>query len=63
MLLRYIIWLILIFIAAKIVGSIIIYIRKLLTPNQHIKDRGQDKKVGEYKNVEEIPYEDVSQKE
>ncbi|MBI2428969.1 MAG: hypothetical protein HYV29_09290 [Ignavibacteriales bacterium] len=62
MLLRFILWMILFFIAAKIIGATIRYLRRTLTPNRHIKDQQKRSNVEEYKNVEDVPYEDVSNK-
>lgn len=57
--LRVIIWIILLFIAVKIAGSIVRYIRKIMTPNRHVVDASARPKEP-YNNVEDIPYEDVS---
>lgn len=63
MLFRFILWMILIFFAVKIIGSALQYLRRLLTPNQHIKNSGQRRYVRDNSDVEDIPYEDVSKKE
>ncbi|MEW5797389.1 MAG: hypothetical protein AB1728_00150 [Bacteroidota bacterium] len=62
MLLRFILWMIIVFIAAKIIGSTLRYLRRLATPNRHIKDQRHETKVDEYKDVEDVPYEDISDK-
>lgn len=63
MLLRFILWTILIFIAAKILGGILRYLRRALTPNLHVKNQRNQSKVEESKDVEDIPYEDISNKQ
>lgn len=62
MLLRFILWMILFFIAAKIIGTALRYVRRLLTPNKHIQDPGTRNNGKKYTNVEDVPYEDVSNK-
>ena len=62
MLLRYIFWLIVAFIAVKIAGEIIRYLRRLLTPNQHIKNPIQQQRAEKYNNVEDVPYEEIPDK-
>ena len=62
MLLRFIFWTIIIFIAAKIIGSTLRYLRRIATPNRHIKDHQRETKVDEQKDVEDVSYEDVSDK-
>lgn len=59
MMLRVIIWIILLFIAVKIAGSIVRYIRKIMTPNRHVVDANARPKEP-YTHVDDIPYEDVS---
>lgn len=62
MLLRFIIWMIIMFIAVKIAGVVIRYIRELLNPNLHIKNSGRRKNIEEEHTVEDIPYEDITDK-
>jgi hypothetical protein len=62
MLLRFIIWMIIIFIAAKIAGVIIRYIRALITPNRHINNSRHQQTIKEEHSIEDIPYEDVTDK-
>ena len=63
MLLRFILWTILIFIAAKIIGITLRYLRRALTPNLHIKNHRNQSKIEDSKDVEDVPYEDVSNKQ
>jgi hypothetical protein len=58
MMLRVIIWIILLFIAVKIAGSLVRYIRKIMTPNRRVVDAAARPKEP-YTNVEDIPYVDV----
>jgi hypothetical protein len=61
MLIRFIFWMILSFIAAKLIGQFIRYIRQLFIPNQHIQDTSKQQ-VKKYSNVEDVPYEEISDK-
>lgn len=59
MLLRFILWTIILFIAGKIIGGIIRSVRLFLTPNKHIspvETRGNKK---DYSDVQDIPYEEI----
>ena len=62
MLLRYIFWLIVAFIAVKVAGEIIRYIRRLLTPNKHIKNHIQQQRAEKYTDIEDVPYEEIQDK-
>lgn len=59
MLLRFILWLIIIFIAGKIVGSVVVYLRKVLTPNKHVSSIDKKKSQEKYEDVEDVPYEEL----
>lgn len=60
-LLRVILWVILLFIAAKIIGSAIRFVRTLLSPARTtIKSTAKDPES--YSNVEDVPYEEVPDK-
>ena len=62
MLLRFIFWMIVAFIAVKIAGEIFRYIRRLLIPNQHIKNHIQQQRAEKYTNIEDVPYEEIQDK-
>lgn len=57
--LRYILWIILIFIVVKIAGEIIRYVRQLLTPNNHIKSSIQHREE-KGSGIEDVPYEEIN---
>jgi len=59
MILRVIIWIILIFIAVKIAGVLVRYVRMLMTPNRHIVD-ASTQPTERSTPIEDVPYEDVS---
>jgi hypothetical protein len=63
MMLRFLSWMILIFIVAKIVGKIIRSIRIALTPNNDIMNTKQQPQTRNGKIVEDIPYEEVKDKQ
>lgn len=62
MLIRFIFWMIVAFVLVKIAGEIIRYIRKLLIPNQHIKNSIQQQRAEKYNNIEDVPYEEIPDK-
>lgn len=60
--LRFIIWMIIFFIAAKIIGRVVRYVRLLFTPNNDILKHDQ-RSHGETANtIEDIPYEEIKEK-
>jgi hypothetical protein len=61
--LRFIAWMILFFIGAKIVGQIIRAIRLALTPNKNVEIKNQRPHARNGKIVEDIPYEEVKEKQ
>jgi|GEM_PF-4260629 len=63
MLLRFIIWLIIIFIVVKILSVGIRYLRRLFHTNLHIKNFTNIRTANKNNTIEDIPYEDVSDKE
>lgn len=60
MLLRFIIWMIITFIAVKFVGTVLRALRTLLTPNSHIGSVPPRRHPFASRQVDDIPYEDVS---
>jgi hypothetical protein len=60
---RFIIWMILVFIAAKILGQVIRSIRLLLTPNKDVLNRKSGQAYGKQKSIEDIPYEEIKEKQ
>jgi hypothetical protein len=54
---------ILIFIAAKILGQVIRSIRLLLTPNKDVLNRKSGQAYGKQKSIEDIPYEEIKEKQ
>jgi len=62
MLIRFIFWMIVAFIAVKIAGEILRYVRGLLYPNQHIKNTIHQQRAEKYTNVEDVPYEEIDDK-
>jgi len=63
MMLRFLAWMIIFFIAAKIVGQIIRSIRIALTPNKDVMNSKQQPSRRNGKIVEDIPYEEVKDKQ
>jgi len=63
MMLRFLAWMILFFIGAKIVGKIIRSIRIALSPNNDILNTKQQPRTRNGKIVEDIPYEEVKDKQ
>ena len=60
--LRFIVWMIIFFIAAKITGQLVRYVRLLFTPNKDILKHDQ-RSHGQTKNtIEDIPYEEIKDK-
>jgi hypothetical protein len=62
MILRFLIWIIVIFTVAKIIGQIIRAIRLALTPNKDVLKSNQQPPTRNGKIVEDIPYEEVKDK-
>lgn len=60
MLFRFIIWMIITFIAVKFVGTVLRALRTLLTPNSHIGTVPPRRHPFARRPVDDIPYEDVS---
>lgn len=63
MMLRFLAWMVIFFIGAKIVGQIIRSIRLALTPNKDILNTKQQPPTRNRKSVEDIPYEEVKDKQ
>jgi hypothetical protein len=60
-LLRVIVWVIFIYLAAKLIGVMIRYVRRMMMPHHDsIKQRPKDKE--QYPDVEDVPYEDIPDK-
>jgi hypothetical protein len=57
--LRFIIWMIIVFIAGKIIGQVIRSIRLLMTPNRDVMRRAPRTPFSRRTPVEDIPYEEV----
>ena len=62
MLIRFIFWMIMVFILVKIAGEIFRYLRRLLNTNLHIKNPIQQQRAEKYTNVEDVPYEEIPDK-
>ncbi len=60
--LRFILWMIMVLVAAKIVGQIVRYIRHLLTPNKDVLTRGGKSRDRSANRIEDIPYEEIKEK-
>jgi hypothetical protein len=60
-LLRIIVWVILLFIAAKIIGSVLRFVRSMLSPPRDTI-KSTTKNPEPYSNVEDVPYEEVPDK-
>lgn len=60
-LLRVIVWVILLFLAAKIIGSVLRFLRTMLSPPRNTI-KSTSKKPDSYSNVEDVPYEEVPDK-
>ena len=56
---RFIIWMIVVFIAAKILGQTIRYLRLLMTPNRDVLTRKDRSPFEKKKPIEDIPYEEI----
>ncbi len=63
MMFRFLAWLALFFIVTKIVAQVFRAIRLALTPNKDIMNFNQQPKTGNKKTVEDIPYEEVKDKQ
>lgn len=62
MMLQFILWMIFVYIAAKIIGQLLRTIRRLLTPNRDIRHRSTASAPRRGKNIEDIPYEEIKDK-
>ncbi|MFZ4620201.1 MAG: hypothetical protein ACOYNS_06570 [Bacteroidota bacterium] len=60
--LRFIIWMIFVYIAAKIIGQLVRTVRLLLTPNRDVLNRNARPTVRGKKDIEDIPYEEIKDK-
>ncbi len=58
---RFIIWMIIVFIGAKILGQVIRSIRLLLTPNKDVLNRNVSSTCSKQKPIEDIPYEEIKE--
>jgi hypothetical protein len=63
MMIRFLAWMVIFFVAVKIVGQIIRAIRLALTPNKDILNSNQQSRTRSGKIVEDIPYEEVKDKQ
>ncbi len=63
MMFRFLAWMVLFFVVAKIVGQVIRAIRLALTPNKDVLNSIQQPHTRNGKNVEDIPYEEVKDKQ
>jgi hypothetical protein len=63
MMLRFLTWMVIFFIAVKIIGQIIRSIRSALTPNNDVMNSNQQPRTRNGKVVEDIPYEEVKDKQ
>lgn len=63
MMFRIIIWMIIIFIAGKIVGQLIRYVRLLMTPNRDVLNHKVHSSFNGKKTIEDIPYEEIKEKQ
>jgi hypothetical protein len=62
MMIRFIIWMIIVFIVSKILGQMIRYVRLMLTPNRDILNHRKESPLNEKKPIEDIPYEEIKDK-
>ena len=62
MMLQFILWMIFVYIAAKIIGQLLRTIRRLLTPNRDVQNRSTINTTRRGKQVEDIPYEEIKDK-
>lgn len=60
--LRFIVWMIIFFVAAKIVGLVIRSVRMMLTPNKDVLNRRTAAPFRRANTVEDIPYEEINDK-
>ena len=60
--LRFIIWMVIFFIAAKITGQLVRYVRLLFTPNKEILTHDRRSKGRTTNAIEDIPYEEIKEK-
>jgi hypothetical protein len=59
--LRFIIWMILVFIAGKIIGQVVRSVRLLLTPNRNVSTHQPRGPFRRSHPVEDIPYEEIKE--
>jgi len=57
--LRFIVWMIIVFVAAKILGQVIRTIRLMLTPNRDIAKKTSASPYSRHTSIEDIPYEEI----
>ena len=60
--LRFIIWMIIVFIAGKILGQVIRSVRRLLTPNRDVRKHEPRGPFRPSHPVEDISYEEIKEK-
>lgn len=60
--LRFIFWMILVFIVTKILGQVILTVRLLLTPNKDVQKRSGRAPFRQQHPIEDIPYEEIKEK-
>lgn len=61
--LRFIIWIIIIFIAAKIISMVVRSVRLYFTPNKDVFTRKTQQRTKQAKEIEDIPYEEIKDKQ
>lgn len=61
--LRFIIWMIVVYIAAKIIGTLIRSIRLYFTPNKDVFSPHSPSPLDRQKKIEDIPYEEIKDPE
>ncbi len=60
--LRFIVWMIIFFVAAKITGRLIRYVRLQFTPNKEVLKHDQRSHGPPANTIEDIPYEEIKEK-
>lgn len=60
--LRFLVWMIIVFVAAKILGQVIRYVRLLFTPNKNVLHHRSSPSKPQSQNIEDIPYEEMKDK-
>ena len=60
---RFVLWLILFFIIAKVLGVVLQFLRQIFAPQQKPKDSvGRKKSSTQFNEIEDAEYEDISEK-